>query len=78
MTVGLLLGFGALGLPVLAFGLKPPGRQGADRGLPAERANTFLSAAELVAEFGGVVSGFGKMSGGVVGVAKVAELVELP
>ena len=78
MTVGLLLGFGALGLPVLAFGLKPPGRQGADRGLLAKRPDTFLSATELVAEFDGVAFGFGKMSGGVVGVAKVAELVELP
>ena len=78
VTVGLLLGFGALGLPVLALGLKPPGREGADRRLLAKRADTFLSAAELVAEFGGVVFGFGKMSGWVVGVAKVAELVELP
>jgi len=58
VTVG-FLSFGALDLPVLPFGLKPPGRQGADRGLLPERADTFLSPADLVGEFGGGVFGFG-------------------
>src|SRR5665647_1506938 len=72
------LGAGALGLPVLAFGLKPPGRQSADRCLLPQRANTFLSPADLVAEFGGGVFGFGKETGGVIGVGEAAEPVEPP
>jgi hypothetical protein len=68
---------GSLGLPVLAFGLKPPGRQGADRGLLPERADTFPCSVEVNGEYGGGVFCFGKASGGVVGVAEVAELVEL-
>ena len=67
------LGFGALGQPVLAFDLKPPGRRGADRRLLPQRADTFLSPADLVAEFGGGVFVFGKETGGVVGVGEAAE-----
>jgi hypothetical protein len=58
--------------------LEPPGRRGADRGLLPQRADTFLCSADLVAEFGGCVFGFGKAPGGVVGVGEVAEPGEPP